>query len=92
MPIWRLEPLDLSSEYWAYSRYSGVAIVLVGNADKARFCAVKAFSRLAEIPRSRKTPRIPWQDADLVRCSQVVDSTFNQNGPSCVLDPPHYGE
>ena len=92
MPIWILEPLDLSSEYWAYSTYRGAAIVRAGNADKARSCAAKAFIRLAEIPSSRKTPNSPWQDADLVRCSQLVDSTFNENGPACVPDPPNFGE
>ncbi len=90
MPIWKLEPADLSSEHWACSTHKGTIIVRAPDEKAARSAATSAFGIAATVPRSRETLFSPWEQANLVKCLRLHNSSFDENGPTEVLDPPQY--
>jgi hypothetical protein len=90
MLIWRLEPVDLSSEHWALSTWKAPVVVRAPDEQKARRTASLAFDIAAEAPRSGQTLLSPWQQVTLVRCIRLHASGFEERGPVEVLDPAEH--
>ena len=91
MPVWRLEPIDLTSEHWATSTHKSVAIVRAPSEDIARQQATRAFGIMA-VSRSAEALFSPWGQNNLVRCTRIERSEFREDGPATILEPPHFGD
>jgi len=87
MPIWKLEPVDFSSEHWACSPHKGVAIVRAPDEGSARRAMLVIREAVDVGSPSAPTLHSPWQDSRLVRCTRMNDSGFEESGPTKVLEP-----
>jgi hypothetical protein len=90
MPIWTLEPVDLTSEHWSTSTHKGTAIVRAADERRARSVATTAFIIAADVTLSSNTLFTPWAQPEHVACSRLEGSEFPESGPEEVLDPPQY--
>lgn len=92
MAIWKLEPIDTRSDHWATSMHKGTVIVRAPTEDIARQLATRAFEIKPAQGASLNALITPWVQRDLVQCTSVRHSKFQEDGPATVLDPPHYGD
>ncbi len=92
MAIWMLEPTTRESEHWKASTYRGTIIVRAPDEKAARQRATRAFIIMVKKTRGASTPLPPWTDPTLVTCTRVENSQYPEDGPTKVLEPPHYDE
>ena len=88
MPIWKLTPTDRLSRDWELSTYKGAIIVRAPSQEEARMRATGVFAISQEARPGTDSPEPPWDQPDLVNCSCVTDSQFDEEGPTVVLSPP----
>jgi hypothetical protein len=92
MPIWKLQPTEHASDDWTTSLHRGAAIVRAPTEDLARQIAAEAFSMPVASAAERARLFSPWTQRELVRCFRLEQSTFSEDGPPTILDPPHWGD
>lgn len=90
MPIWKLEPTSQESEFWEASTYRGTVIVRAPDEQVARQRATEVFGIAVKVRHGRSSPLPPWKDPTLARCARVKESGYPEDGPTKVLEPPHY--
>ncbi len=90
MSIWSLEPIDTSNDNWRRSRYCGPVLIRAADVQRARAIATLALGVAAEHVPGSEIPVNPWNKVDLVSCSRANDTTFDEEGPEQILDPPEY--
>ncbi len=87
MRIFKLEPIDRTSQEWQYSDYPndqyplGIVIVRAENSDSARGLAASTFSRRVRGLEKYRGERIeagPWQQASLVSAVEVDSSGYEK--------------
>ncbi len=92
MPIWKLESTTKESEDWEGSIYRGPAVVRAPDEKGARLRAIRAFGIAVPKRPGGSTPLPPWNDPTLVRCTRFENATYPEDGPTKVLEPPHYDD
>ncbi len=90
MPIWKLEPKNLTSPHWAQSVWSDVAIIRAPNEKDARQEACLTFLVAVEAEGISETLHDPWKDPDLVTCERLENSEYKEDGPTEILYPTNY--
>jgi len=93
MPLWRLLPIDRTSDHWRASTYQGEVIVRAASEAEARSTATATFFlAYARIPGE---PLLfsPWGQPAVVGCQQVEGVPDEAQGPAAVVSPlPEAGE
>lgn len=87
MPIWKLNPIDLTHRDWEASRYQREVIIRAGSGEKARQIATRAFRIAATKPPGAELHRDPWQQAALVSAVEVMDESYPATGKDEILGP-----
>lgn len=83
MPIWKLTPTDVRSDDWGGSTHKGEIIVRAPTESDARTKAGLTFAKAQREPRN--SPISPWRQEQLVTCTRLDDSGFDEDGPDAVL-------
>lgn len=88
MRIWKLSPLNYDFAGWCCSCHKGDAIVRAEDEEGARNIANQCFSIFAEkVSSCQETPRSPWEDSSVVKCTELDNSKYSTDGPSGLLEP-----
>jgi hypothetical protein len=87
MPIWKLEPIDISSQNWAASTYNGTVIVRAGTEQDARRLASTTFGCGAPVIAGQPIAAVPWDNSTLVSCSLLKQSSYPERGADKILEP-----
>jgi len=87
MPLWRLLPIDSTSDHWRASTYQGEVIVRATSEAEARSTATTTFfTAYARIPGSALLFS-PWGQPAIVGCQRVEGLPYDEQGPTAVLYP-----
>ena len=93
MSIWQLDPLDKGHPNWRTSTYDGRVIIRCADAFGARRIARLSFTIAVEKTHIGETiPEPPWPLEGYVKCQQLTDSEYDEDGPDAILDPAEYNE
>ena len=87
MPIWKLEPKNLTQRDWNASTYKNTVIVRAQDEKEARNLATQAFGIAVERQAGEPIPIIPWGQDWLVNCSRLEDSKYDEDGPATIIFP-----
>jgi hypothetical protein len=87
MPLWKLQPLDLSDPNWEASSHRGLVIVRAPDEEEARDVAQRAFGVKTRFSPGAGVQAPPWTRAALVAAERTEDERYEQEGPSAVLQP-----
>ena len=87
MPIWELRPIDHDSADWRASKYKGRVVIRAPSEDRARDLAGSRFHDMSRRIPGGDTPLSPWRQPDLVACTRLNDSGYDESGPEEILDP-----
>jgi hypothetical protein len=87
MPLWRLQPLDLSDPSWEASSHRGLVMVRAPDEEAARDEAQRAFGVKTRFSPGAGVKMPPWQRAALVSAERVRDERYEEEGPTEVLEP-----
>jgi len=90
MRIWKLTPLDKTSDHWQASTHKGHVIVRAASEDEARNKATAEFTIATKRIRGGDTLFSPWGQSNLVSCQRLENSNFEEKGPVAVLYPDIY--
>jgi len=89
MPLWRLEPNDLSNRHWNASTYKGPVIIRAGDADAAQLLAARAFGKATGKDFGDTVIVVPWDQHDLINTTKVQETDeYVEEGPSGIVHPP----
>ena len=91
MSIWELTPINSTDTNWRASRYNGPVVIRAPSEERAREIAGRTFQRAAELEPGETVPICPWDYEGLVRCRQLEESDYSEDGPEAILDPAEYG-
>ncbi len=86
MPVYSLNPMDLTYKGWEGCRHRGTCIVRADTPVKAREIAKRAFWKGTDLPGIA----VPWTQDTLVKVTLHINHDFQEDGPEEILDPPHY--
>ena len=87
MPIWKLIPIDKTSDHWRASTHQGEVIIRASSEKEARKKAAQEFEKF--IDRIRGEPTLwgsPWDQSNLVSCQRLEDSHYEEKGPVAILN------
>lgn len=87
MPIWKLIPIEETSDHWKVSTYKDYVIVRAADEDEAREKATLAFGIAARRNHGKDILLNPWNNPNLVTCQILKNSDFEEEGPAVVLFP-----
>jgi len=88
MPIWKLTPLDTTSDHWQASTRKDYIIVRAANESEARATAHSEFLIAAKrVPRGDTPLCSPWKQSNLVSCQRLENSEYEEEGSTKVLYP-----
>ncbi len=87
MPIWKLTPIDTSSDHWRASAQKDYAIVRAASEGEARAQATSKFRIATKRVPGGDTVFSPWDQPKLVRCQRLENSNYEEKGPPAVLYP-----
>lgn len=88
MPLWRLEPHDLSNRHWNASTYKGPVVIRAGDADAAQLLAARAFGKATGKDFGDTVIVVPWDQRDLISTTQVQGTDeYVEEGPSGIVHP-----
>jgi hypothetical protein len=87
MPLWRLQPLDLTDPSWEASSHRGPVIVRATDERAAREEAQRAFGVKTRFAPGEGVKAPPWKRASLVSAERVKDERYEEEGPTEVLEP-----
>jgi hypothetical protein len=87
MPIWRLEPRDLTDPNWAASSHRETAIVRASSEAGARETAEKAFGVKTRFVPGKGTHVPPWRRSELVDAKIIENTVYTEEGPDEILEP-----
>ena len=87
MPLWKLQPLDLSDPNWEASSHRGVVIVRAPDEETARDEAERAFGVKTRFAPGEGLKAPPWKRDSLVSAERVRDQRYEEEGPAEVLEP-----
>jgi hypothetical protein len=87
MPLWKLQPLDLSDPNWEASSHRGVVIVRAPDEESARDEAQRAFGAKTRFSPGAGVKTPPWKRAALVSAERVRDERYEEERPTEVLEP-----
>ena len=90
MPIWKLDPIDLTDQNWAASRRKGPVIIRAPTEDRARQIAQGAFAIGVSPTPGTELPFSPWKYPNLVTCQPDTSTEYDEDGPDAILDPADY--
>jgi hypothetical protein len=86
MAIWKLIPIDKTSEYWQDSTHKGEVIIRAASEREARKKATLEFGMLQErIPGEPTRWDSPWDQSSLVSCQRLEGSHYEEKGPVAIL-------
>jgi hypothetical protein len=87
MPLWKLQPLDLSDPNWEASSHRGVAIVRAPDEETAREEVERAFGVKTRFSPGGGVKAPPWKRASLVLAARIRHQRYEEDGPTEVLEP-----
>jgi hypothetical protein len=87
MPIWKLTPIDKTSNHWRASTHKDDVIVRASGEDKARAKAASEFIIATKRVPGGDTLFSPWDQPNLVSCQRLESSNYEEKGPEAVLYP-----
>ncbi len=90
MPIWKLTPIDKTSDHWRASTYKDHVIVRAASEDEARNKADLEFAIATKKVPGGDTLFCPWGQPNLVSCQRLENSNYEEKGPVAVLYPDIY--
>jgi len=86
MPIYKLEPIDLSDRDWEASTHKGPVLVRARDQKRAISLAKISFG----IAAARKPPQEnlanPWR-RHMVYCTEILESEYPVEGEEDILEP-----
>lgn len=85
MPIWKLDPIDLTDRNWAASTHKSAVVIRSSTEDRARQIAQSAFATGISHTPGETLPVCPWKYPNLVVCHQSIDTDHDEDGPEAVL-------
>ncbi len=86
VPIWKLEPKNLTDHNWKARRYEDVVIVRAPNYKEALREARLKLKKMAGLEsRSEDTSNPPWECPKLVVCTRLEKSEYDEDGPTQIL-------
>ncbi len=88
MPVWELEPIDPDDFNWRASTYKGRVVIRAPDEDRAREIAILAFAIGTRRELHEGVPFCPWDHEDKVRCRQLTDPRYPEDGPEEILERP----
>jgi hypothetical protein len=86
MPIWKLEPRNLTDHNWKASNYKGKVIVRASNGEEARQEASGKYHEMTKY-KIEDTVHSPWENPDLVTCTRLENSEYDEDGQTQILYP-----
>lgn len=87
MPIWKLDPVDLSDPSWQASSHHGPTLVRAPDEDAAREAAQEAFGVKTRFPPGEGLKAPPWKRPELVTAELVTEGEPEPEGPTEILAP-----
>jgi hypothetical protein len=87
MPLWKLQPLDLSDPNWEASSHRAVVIVRAPDEETARAEAQRTFGVKTGFRPGKGGKAPPWTRPSLVAAERVRDERYEEEGPTEVLEP-----
>lgn len=88
MPLWKLEPIDLTDRNWEASTYKGEAIVRAENSGAARLLAARAYGIATKQVLGEEVKIVPWDYSGLVRATQVqTTDDYAEDGAQGIVFP-----
>jgi hypothetical protein len=87
MPLWKLQPLDLSDPSWEASSHRGLVIVRAPDEEEARDVAQRAFGVKTRFSPGAGVQAPPWKRAALVSAERTRDERYEEKGPTEILQP-----
>ena len=90
MPIWKLDPIDLTDRNWAASRRKDSVIIRAPTEERARQIAQSAFAIGVSHTPGTELPVSPWKSPNLVTCQPDTSTEHGEDGPDAILDPANY--
>ena len=81
MPLWKLQPLDLSDPNWEASSHRGVVVVRAPDEETARDEGERAFGLKTRLAPGAGIKAAPWKRALLVSAERVRDQRYEEEGP-----------
>jgi hypothetical protein len=87
MPLWKLQPLDLSDPNWEASSHRALVIVRAPDEETAREEAERAFGVKTRFSPGKGVMVPPWKRASLVSAARIRDQRYEEDGPTEVLEP-----
>ncbi len=89
MPLWKLEPIDLTDRNWDASTYRNEVIVRAEDLSKAKDLAAKAYGTVPRPQPGETTIINPWDNPGLVRTIQVqATDDYTEDGDQEIVYPP----
>ena len=88
MPIWKLNPIDLSHRDWEASRYQREVIVRAESEERAQQIAAYAFGIATTVPLGEEVRASPWKQSTLVSITEVRDESYPRDGNEEIVGPP----
>ena len=88
MPIWKLEPRNLTDHNWNASNYKGKVIARASNEKEACHLASMKYRDMANPEfKGEETINSPWMIPDLVTCTRLENSEYDEDGQAQILYP-----
>ena len=87
MPIWKLTPIDKTSDHWRASTHKDYVIVRATSEGEARAEATSEFIIATKKVPGADIPFSPWDQQNLVSCQRLENSNYDERGPAAVLYP-----
>jgi len=89
MPLWKLEPIDLTDRNWDASTYKCEVIVRAEDLSKAQDLAAKAYGTTPHTGPGETTIINPWDNPGFVRTIQVqATDDYTEDGDQEIVYPP----
>lgn len=85
MPLWKLNPTDLSDPNWEANSHRGMAVVRAPDEATARAAAAEAFDVPTRFPPTGGAKLSPWHSPALVKAERIGDPRYEE-GPTEILD------
>ena len=88
MPLWKLEPIDLTDRNWEASTYIGEAIIRAEDSRAARLLAARAYGIATQRVLGEEVKIVPWGYSGLVRTTQMqATDDYAEDGAQGIVFP-----
>ncbi len=88
MPLWKLEPIDLTDRNWEASTYRDEVIIRAENLQRAELFAARAYGIATKQKFAETVKLVPWVHSGFVRATQVeATDDYAEDGDQAIVYP-----